>query len=66
MRIRIVRPHPGELDGVALHVFQPGSIYEVPAEVATYLITMECVEPVVERGPALAVPLSESVSKARG
>jgi hypothetical protein len=66
MRIRIVRPHPGELDGVALHVFQPGSIYEVPAEVATYLITMECAEPVVERGPALAVPLPESVSKARG
>jgi hypothetical protein len=63
MRIRIVRRHPGDVDGVALDVFQPGSIYDVPAAVGTYLITVECAEPVMERGPALVVPLPGSVYK---
>jgi hypothetical protein len=46
MRIRIIRPQSGEIDGLDLGRFEVGSVYEVGSSVATYLITTRAAEPV--------------------
>ena len=57
MRIRIVRRPPGEVDGVDLHRFEPGTMYDVNASIATYLMVGGYAEPVADTAPARVVPI---------
>jgi hypothetical protein len=38
MRIRIIRPPVGFIDGVEVSLFKPGAVYDVPAALATCLV----------------------------
>jgi len=57
MRIRIVRRPPGEVDGVDLHRFEAGAMYDVTASIATYLMVGGYAEPVADTTPARVVPI---------
>lgn len=48
MRVRITRRRPGEVDGVDLSSFEVGSMYDVSASLATYLIMTGSADPVVD------------------
>jgi hypothetical protein len=51
MRIRIRQHRRGEIDGVPLEKFHVGLVYDVPASVATYLLTTGCAEFVLDSLP---------------
>ena len=60
MRIRIVRRPPGQVDGVDLHRFELGAMYDVTASIATYLMVGGYAEPVADTTPARVVPVDMS------
>ena len=45
MRVRITRRASDDVDGISLALFHVGTVYEVSATIATYLIAMDCAEP---------------------
>jgi len=56
MRIRIVRRPAGQVDGVDLHRFEVGAVYDVDASIATYLMVGGHAEPVSNSAPPRVVP----------
>jgi hypothetical protein len=56
MRLRITRPVSGSIDGIQLHHFEVGQIYEVGTSVGSYLLAIGAAEPVEDEGPAISVP----------
>ena len=46
--IRIIRPCASTIEGVDLSRFEVGQTYEAPAPLATYLVVMQCAEPVAD------------------
>jgi hypothetical protein len=60
MRIRIVRRPDGRIDGVDLHRFEPGEIYDVNVSIGTYLMVGGHAQAVADTGPARVVPLDET------
>ena len=52
MRIRITKPQSGSLDGVPLAGFVVGQTYEVPATLASYLVTLGTAEPIMDNSQA--------------
>ncbi len=59
MRVYMTRSERGEVDGIQLATFQVGLTYDVPATLATYLITSGLADPVTDEAPALIVPVAE-------
>jgi len=57
MRIRMVRRPHGEVDGVDLNRFEVGTMYDVTASIATYLMVGNYAEPVADTTPARVVPV---------
>src|SRR5687768_8884017 len=49
VRVRIVRAHHGEVDGVPVADLVVGRTYDLAASIATYLIVMGSAEPVVDQ-----------------
>jgi len=58
MRVRITRRPEGEIDGVPLKKFAPGTIYDMHASLATYLMVMGCAQAVADYQPARIVPIN--------
>ena len=56
--IRIIRPCASTIEGVDLSRFEVGQTYEAPAPLATYLVVMQCAEPVADepRSPGATPP----------
>ena len=57
MRVRITRALSGSIDGIHLHRFIPGCIYDVGTSLGSYLLSERWAEPVADESPALVVPL---------
>ena len=57
MRIRVIRRVEGEIDGVPLHRFQSGHIYDLDASLATYLVVTGYAHVVGVTAPAPIGPL---------
>jgi hypothetical protein len=57
MRIRIIRPPAGQIDGVHLTRFEAGGIYDVNMSIGTYLMVGGYAEAVADTSPALVVPI---------
>ena len=66
VRIRISREHPGEIDGMALGALRVGRVYEVPATIGTYLVAIECAEPVMDSTAPVAPLSKDEVCQAHG
>ena len=58
MRIRMTRATSGEISGVNLLIFQPGSMYEVSRSLGDHLIATAAAEFVPSEEPALLLPCS--------
>ena len=58
MRIRVIRHVEGEIDGVPLHRFQSGHIYDLDASLATYLVVTGDAHVVGDTAPARIRPLT--------
>lgn len=57
MRVRIVRPSVGIMDGVSLSHLTPGVTYDVPTELGYWLMSRGVAEHVPEKSDGLVVPL---------
>ena len=57
MRVRILKPSEGILDGVSLGHLIPGLIYEVATPVGRHLLQLKHAEEVSATAPGLVVPL---------
>ena len=55
MRIRILKPVSGVLDGVSLSSLSPGLHYDVEASLARYLISTGAAEGIASGPPALVI-----------
>ena len=51
VRIRIMKPVAGVIDGVTLSRLHPGVIYEVPQSLGDYLLTIGAAEEMFSRFP---------------
>ena len=60
MRVRILRPCRGNVDGISLDRFTVGRVYDVHASLATYLVVERFASAESDAEPALVVPLSEA------
>ena len=52
MRVRLIRPVHGCIDGIQLDHMVVGSVYEVGVSLACYLMALEAVEPTSDQQPA--------------
>jgi hypothetical protein len=59
MRVRIITPGEGVVDGVSLRYFVEGCTYNLESSLAHYLTTNGLAEDVPHSSPALVVPLDE-------
>ena len=59
MRVRILKPAEGVVDGVSLRYLVPGCLYDLAATLAHYLMTNGLAEEVSESNAALIVPLDD-------
>ena len=57
MRVRIVRPSVGIMDGVSLSHLTPGTTYDMPSELAYWLMSRGVAERVPDDAPGVVVPL---------
>lgn len=57
MRVRILKPSEGILDGVSLAHLIPGLIYDVEQPVGRHLVQMKHAEEISTATPGLVVPL---------
>jgi hypothetical protein len=60
MRVRMLKPSEGILDGVSLAHLIPGLTYDLDASVANHLITSESAEELPLSAPALVIPLDNA------
>jgi hypothetical protein len=58
-RIRIIRPVAGVMDGVSLSALWPGLIYEVPLDLAAYLVGCGAAEDSAPTRPVSVVPADD-------
>ena len=59
MRIRVVTPMKGTIDGLDLTLFHTGKVYDVSAALATYLMASGYAMPVTDERPARAIALND-------
>ena len=59
MRIRVLTPMKGFIDGLDLTQFRVGTVYDVSAALATYLMASCYAMPVTDEKPARVIPLDE-------
>jgi hypothetical protein len=57
VRVRILKPSEGILDGVSLGHLIPGLVYEVDAAVGRHLVQMKHAEAISTTTPGLVIPL---------
>lgn len=57
MRVRILKPSEGILDGVSLAHLIPGLIYDVDTPVGRHLVQLKHAEEISTAAPGLVVPL---------
>ena len=62
MRVRIVRPSVGIMDGVSLSHLTPGTTYEMPSELAYWLMSRGVAERVADDAPGVVVPLDNPLA----
>jgi SLT domain-containing protein len=66
VRIRITRRPEGEIDGVPLHRFLQGNVYDVNVSIGTYLMVSGFAQAVADTAPAKVVPLDFTRERRRG
>jgi len=59
MRVRILKPSEGVIQGVSLSKMFPGLTYDLDPTLARYLISMGAAIAVPSRSPALVIPLAD-------
>jgi hypothetical protein len=59
MRVRIVCPMKGSIDGIDLSKFRIDFVYDMSTTLANYLMASGYAVPVIDDQPALVVPLQE-------
>ena len=59
MRVRIVKPATGIVDGVSLSRLMPGLTYDLAESVAHYLVGLHCAEELKSSAPALVIPIDD-------
>ena len=60
MRVRILRPLSGIIDGISLSQFVPGQVYQVSEDIGAQLIEMYFATEVQSTDPLLATPKTSS------
>jgi hypothetical protein len=60
MRVRILKPSEGILDGVSLAHLTPGLTYDLNPSVAHHLMVKGCAEELPPSTPALVIPLDNA------
>ena len=58
MKVRIVRQPTGSVEGISLHFYHPGNVYDLPASIAEYLVAegFALIEMRTEHQPPSDVP----------
>lgn len=59
MRVRIVSPMKGSIDGIDLSKFRIDFVYDMSTTLANYLMASGYAVPVIDDKPALVVPLQD-------
>jgi hypothetical protein len=62
VRVRIVRPSVGIMDGVSLSHLTPGTTYDVPSELAYWLMSRGVAERVADDAAGVVVPLDNPLA----
>jgi len=62
MRIRILKASTGIMDGVSLSYLVPGSVYEVPVSLGTWLIAKDAAEADVNETLGVVIPLDRHLA----
>jgi len=62
VRVRIVRPSVGIMDGVSLSHLMPGTTYDVPSELGYWLMSRGAAERVPDDAPGVVVPLDNPLA----
>ena len=57
MRVRIIKPLTGSIDGIQLSRLSQGQVYDVYTSLACYLLSDKMAEPVPAREPAATLPI---------
>lgn len=60
MRVRILRPLAGIIEGISLSQFVPGNIYQVSEDFGAQLVEMKAATEVESSDPVLATPSTTS------
>jgi len=60
MRVRIVSPINGSIDGIDLSKFRIDVVYEMSTSLANYLMASGYAVPVMDEKPALVAPVQEA------
>lgn len=60
MRVRILRPLSGIIEGISLSQFVPGQVYQVSEDIGAQLIEMQAATEVQSTDPLLATPKTSS------
>ena len=60
VRVRILKPLSGIIDGIALSQFVPGNVYQVPEDIGAQLIEMSAATEAQSSDPLLATPRTSS------
>jgi hypothetical protein len=66
MKVRILRPCSGDVDGIPLEQFVSGRVYDVSAALATYLLVERLAAAESEAEPAPVVPRTQLESDRSG
>ena len=56
LRLRILKPLTGSIDGIQLGRFRAGSVYELGSTIASYLLAIGAAEPAPDDAPATLLP----------
>lgn len=60
MRVRILKPLTGIIEGISLSQFVPGQVYQVSEDIGVQLIEMQAATEVQSTDPILATPKTSS------
>jgi hypothetical protein len=67
VRVRILKPLEGFVQGISLSHLAPGLTYDVDATLGGYLVTVGAADAVPSKNPALVIPLETAdLDKALG
>jgi hypothetical protein len=61
MRLRVLRPLSGSVDGIDLTQFKAGSVYSFSTAIASFLLAIGAAEPVVTTAPSDSKPRSQEL-----